>query len=132
VRPGGAATDLPIAVLINRGTASAAEIFAGAIKDNRRGPVIGEPTFGTGTVLSSFPLGDGSALLLATAEWLTPNGTEIKNNGITPDTVMKLEATALPLTPRREEQMSEEEILSTDAQLRAAVETLKQGRVGAR
>lgn len=124
-RPGGLATDIPIAVLINRGTASAAEIFAGAIKDNQRGVVIGERTFGTGTVLATFPLSDGSALLLATGEWLTPHGTLIKNNGVTPDSDVKLEAAPVPLTPRLETQMSEEEILKSDAQLRAAVEAAK-------
>src|SRR5271157_4029857 len=65
VQPGGAARDLPMAVLINGLSASDSEIVAGALHDTRRAVLIGETTFGTGTVLSEFPLADGSALLLA-------------------------------------------------------------------
>jgi carboxyl-terminal processing protease len=65
VKPKGMATDLPMVVLINGGTASAAEITAGALQDAHRATLVGETTFGTGTVLNEFHLSDGSALLLA-------------------------------------------------------------------
>ena len=81
VIPGGLATRMPLVVLINGGTASASEIVAGAIQDAHRAPLIGEKTFGTGTVLAQFPLPDGSALLLATEEWLTPAGRTIWHKG---------------------------------------------------
>jgi len=85
VRPGGVATRTPMVVLINEGTASASEIVAGALQDAHRAELIGQTTFGTGTVLSQFPMPDGSALLLATEEWLTPSGRTIWHKGIKPD-----------------------------------------------
>jgi len=77
VRSGGIALDLPMVVLINGGSASAAEIVSGALRDGRRATIVGEKSFGTGTVLEIFPLSDGSALLLAVKEWLTPGGQRI-------------------------------------------------------
>ena len=85
VQPGAIATHDPLVVLVNHGTASAAEIFAAAIQDNHRGQVIGSTTLGTGTVLSTYRLLDGSALLLGTAEWLTPDGQSLWKRGVTPD-----------------------------------------------
>src|SRR5207248_7288470 len=87
---GGVATDLPLVVLIDEGTASSAEIFAGAIQDHGRGKLIGARTFGTGTVLQPFGLSDGSAVLLAVMEWLTPNGRQIWHTGISPDVEVAL------------------------------------------
>src|SRR5262249_52496784 len=84
VKPGGTVTDLPIVVLIEEETASSAEIFAGAIQDHKRGKLVGAKTFGTGTVLQPYTLSDGSAILLATSEWLTPDGRRIWHEGITP------------------------------------------------
>ena len=128
VSPGGQATDLPLVVLVNRGTASAAEILAGAIQDHGRGQVVGETTFGTGTVLSSFPLSDGSALLLGTSQWLTPNGRQIWKQGITPDVTVALPVGTAPVLPRNEKDMAPEQLRSSgDAQLLKALETL--GRV---
>jgi len=106
VKPGGAATDLPLIVLINQGTASAAEITAGALQDAHRAKLVGETTFGTGTVLNEFGLTDGSALLLATEEWLTPDGRVIWHHGITPDVTIALSPTATPLTPEAEKEMT--------------------------
>ncbi|MDA8163602.1 MAG: S41 family peptidase, partial [Desulfobacteraceae bacterium] len=84
VKPGGMMTDVPMVVLVNLGTASASEIVAGALRDRHRAPLVGETTFGTGTVLGEFRLADGSALLLAVEEWLTPDGHSFWHKGITP------------------------------------------------
>src|SRR5207253_4613867 len=81
---------LPIAVLIDEGTASSAEIFAGAVQDHGRAKLVGTRTFGTGTVLQPFGLSDGSAVLLAVNEWLTPNGRQIWHKGISPDVEVAL------------------------------------------
>ena len=70
--------ELPIVVLVNDGTASAAEIIAGALQDHDRAVVVGTPTFGTGLVQTLFPLGDGVALKLTTARWYTPSGRTIQ------------------------------------------------------
>ncbi len=127
VLSGGQATDLPMVVLINRGTASAAEIFAGAVQDNRRGQIVGETTFGTGTVLSTFSLSDGSALLLGTSEWLTPNGRQIWKHGIEPDTKVTLATGATPLVPKNGAEITADQIqTSNDAQLAKALEILGQ------
>ncbi len=99
VKPTGPVTDLPMVVLINQGTASASEIVAGSLSDNQRATLVGETTFGTGTVLEQFDLTDGSALLLANEEWLTPNGQTIWHKGITPTTVVQLPNNATALTP---------------------------------
>lgn len=113
VQPGGVAPDIPMAVLINAGTASAAEIVAGALQDAHRATLVGETTFGTGTILNEFSLSDGSALLLATEEWLTPSGRVIWHRGIAPDVVVSLPPDVAPLLPGAEQGM-------TPAQLRAS------------
>jgi carboxyl-terminal processing protease len=125
VKPGGAAVALPMAVLVNQGTASAPEIVAGALQDHRRGPIIGEKTFGTGTVLEKFPLSDGSALLLAVEEWLTPDGQSIWHRGITPNVVVSLPSDVSPLFPRAEKNMTPAQLkASRDLQLLRAMEML--------
>jgi carboxyl-terminal processing protease len=70
--------DLPIVILVNDGTASAAEIIAGALQDHDRAVVVGAPTFGKGLVQTLFPLGEGVALKLTTARWFTPSGRTIQ------------------------------------------------------
>lgn len=128
VKSGGAAPHTPLAVLINSGTASASEIVAGAIQDAGRAPLIGQTTFGTGTVLSQFPLPDGSALLLATEEWLTPSGRTIWHKGIKPDQTVALPSGGTPLPPDALRQMTGIELRSSgDTQLLAAVRSLESG-----
>lgn len=85
VQGSGLARDLPLIVLINPGSASAAEILAGALQDNGRAKLVGESTVGTGTVLRPFTLSDGSVVRLGVTNWLTPNHKLIKGEGIQPD-----------------------------------------------
>jgi len=118
-------TDAPLVVLVNRGSASSAEILAGALRDNGRAAVVGETTFGTGTVLSEFVLRDGSSILLGVAEWLTPDGDFIRETGITPDVRVPLAQGTEPLTPEDADDLSRQEILAQDAQLRTAYENLQ-------
>jgi carboxyl-terminal processing protease len=118
-------TDAPLAVLVNKGSASSAEILAGALRDNGRAPIVGETTFGTGTVLSEFVLRDGSSILLGIAEWLTPDGDFIRDKGITPDVRVPLAEGTEPLTPEDASDLSRQEILDQDAQLRTAYEKLQ-------
>ncbi|HVB64843.1 MAG TPA: S41 family peptidase [Nitrolancea sp.] len=125
VRSGGNATNIPMVVLVNSGTASAAEIVAGALQDHQRAKLIGEKTFGTGTVLSTYHLSDGSAILLGTEEWLTPNGREIWHNGITPDIAVALPANVSPLTPEQETNMTPDQLQkSQDTQLLRGIQEL--------
>ena len=85
VQRDGIATDVPLAVLVNGGTASAAEIVAGALQDHARAPLIGERTFGKGAVQLIYDLSDGSSLHVTSAIWLTPNRHPINGQGLTPD-----------------------------------------------
>jgi carboxyl-terminal processing protease len=85
---GGLATEQALIVLVNDRTASAAELVAGAIQDNGRGILIGQSTFGKGTVQQIFSLSDGSSIHITSAEWLTPNRTPIAGLGLTPDIEM--------------------------------------------
>jgi carboxyl-terminal processing protease len=86
---------------------------------------VGETTFGTGTVLNQFGLADGSALLLATQEWLTPSGRVIWHKGIAPDIQVALQNNATPLTPSAAQKLTLEQVQeSGDAQLVKALELL--------
>ncbi len=126
VEAGGLAPDLPLVVLVNGGSASAAEIVAGALQDAHRATLVGETTFGTGTVLNEFPLYNGSALLLAVREWLTPDGHSFWHEGITPKIKVALAADATPLTPEGERELTTAQLqASDDQQLLRAVELLK-------
>lgn len=125
VRSGGVAPALPLAVLIDQGTASASEIVAAALQDAHRACLIGDTTFGTGTILKSFPLSDGSTLLLAVAEWLTPNGHLLWHQGVRPDIAVPMPPDGVPLRPAAEQKMTAGQIRrSGDAPLLRAMAVL--------
>jgi carboxyl-terminal processing protease len=126
VKPDGHATDIPLAVLIDAGTASSAEIFAGALQDHQRGKLIGTKTAGTGTVLQPFGLSDGSEILLAVMLWLTPDGRQIWHKGIAPDMEVTLPLDAQILLPQIETDLTAAQLAeSKDTQLLKAIEVLK-------
>jgi carboxyl-terminal processing protease len=81
-------TDAPLAVLVNRGTAGPAELTAAAIEDMKRGDVVGERTFGQGSVQKTIELPDGAALLLTVAKYQSPNGKKIPDEAVTPTVVV--------------------------------------------
>lgn len=85
----GADGDIPLVILVNHGSASASEIVAGAIKDHKRGVLVGEKTFGKGSVQSMLQLSNGGGMVLTTAVYMTPNGTVIHKKGIKPDAEVK-------------------------------------------
>ncbi len=103
--------DKPLVVLINRYSASASEIFCGAVKDYKRGVLVGEKTFGKGVVQSIFSLSDGSALIITTERYLLPSGRSIHNDGVVPDYLVEM----VPENVGKEK----------DVQLDKAVEVLK-------
>lgn len=107
---GGKASGVPLAVLVNHATASAAEIVAGALQDRGRSPLIGQHTFGKGSVQLVFEMSDGSSLHVTAAKWFTPDRNEIDGRGLTPDI---------------EVQPSED---GSDAELARALEYLANGR----
>jgi carboxyl-terminal processing protease len=123
---GGVALDIPMVLLVNEGSASSSEIFAGAIQDHERGVVVGETTFGTGTVLEPFILDDGSGMMLGTSQWLTADGRLIRKQGIEPDITVELPMTADLLYPRDLEDLTVAELLKgEDTQLLKALELLE-------
>ena len=88
VKSGGKALDIPMVVLVNEFSASASEVFTGAIIDNDRATVVGSVTFGKGSVTNLWPLNDGSGVNFTTARWFTPNGSLIEGEGLTPDVLL--------------------------------------------
>jgi len=121
-------TDLPLVVLVNRGTAGAAEVVAAAVLDNARGDVLGDKTFGDGSVQKLLEVPDGSALILSIAKYYTPNGKIIQETGITPNIqVASVDDVVLPddedNTANPEETPKPQS--KEDEQLRRAIEVLK-------
>jgi carboxyl-terminal processing protease len=118
-------TDMPLVVLIDLGTASSAEITSGAIGSNERGELVGETTFGTGTVLLTFELSDGSALRLAVERWLTPDGELIFERGISPTVEVVLSPEERAMEPDEVAALDPATLATIeDGQLRRALELL--------
>ena len=118
---GQALTDDPLIVLVNKGTASASEILAGALQDNGRAQLVGEKTFGKGLIQSLFDLSDGSGLAVTVAKYETPNHTDINKLGIAPDRIVPLES------------ITRDKIgTEADLQYQAALQLLKQKTVMAK
>jgi carboxyl-terminal processing protease len=125
VASGGTALTIPLAVLVDKGTASSAEVVTGALQDAKRGRIVGETTYGTGTVLSTYGLPGGSALRVGTVEWLTRDGRQIWHHGIVPDVVVALASGVQAVTPATVRGMTAGELArSGDGQLLAAIHEL--------
>ena len=104
--------DVPMAVLVNGNSASASEIYAGAIQDHEAGTIVGTQTYGKGVVQQIFDLGDGTSVKLTIAEYFTPKGRSINGEGVTPDLEVEYEP--------------DEKDPEADNQLEAAAEAVKQ------
>jgi len=121
--------DMALVVLIDDESASGAEVLAAALRENGRAELIGETTFGTGTVLSTFPQDDGSSVVLATAFWLTPDGDHVWQEGVEPDQFVTLARDAFPSRPEDDPDVTASELEdSADAQLRSAFAAIAGGQ----
>jgi carboxyl-terminal processing protease len=120
------AADVPVIVLIDYATASSAEILAAALRDNDRALLVGEQTYGTGTVLNTFELSDGSALKLGVLDWLTPDGEAIFRVGLAPDHEVDQAPGSARLRPSEVQAMTAAEVSrAEDLPLRRAVALLE-------
>jgi carboxyl-terminal processing protease len=127
--PSKAITNLPVVVLVNRGTAGAAEVVAAAILENARGDVVGDKTFGDGSVQKVIDLPDGSALILSVAKYYSPSGKAIQDTAVTPN-VLVADTDDDAVTPEEDQdntaQPEENKAKpQQDEQLRKAIEVLK-------
>ncbi len=122
-------TDLPLVVLVNRGTAGAAEIVAAAVLDNARGDVLGDKTFGDGSVQKVIEVPDGSALILSIAKYYTPKGKVIQETGITPNIQVASADDVVAVSDDDDSASTPDEPQKTqpkeDEQLHRAIEVLK-------
>jgi carboxyl-terminal processing protease len=129
--PAKAITTLPLGVLVNRGTSGAAEVVAAAILENARGDVVGDKTFGDGSVQKTIDLPDGGALILSIAKYYSPSGKAIQDNAVTPNVVVADEEDTVITdddeeTPAAAAPDQEAKPKATqDDQLKKAVEVLK-------
>jgi carboxyl-terminal processing protease len=118
----GLARDIPLVALINQGSASAAEIVAGALQENGRAKLVGMTTVGTGTVLRPFTLSDGSVVRLGVTNWLTPDSNLIKGEGIQPDVLIEQETTVELMSATLLNEFNDREVrLHEDRQFQTAV-----------
>ena len=121
-------TDLPMVVLVNRGTAGAAELVAAAIQDNQRGDILGDKTFGEGSIQKLIEVPDGSALILSVAKYYTPNGKIIQDTGVTPNILVASTDDIAVITDDDDNTTTTEEPQKPqpkdDEQLRRAIEVL--------
>jgi carboxyl-terminal processing protease len=118
-QPGDLLNSAPITVLMNGGSASASEIVAGALKDHARAKLVGQTTYGKGSVQTVVPLEQGGALKLTTSRYHTPSGATIQQRGIAPDVALTDLAQTPPATS------GQSKLLADDAELRVALATLK-------
>ena len=121
---GKAVSAEPLAVLVNASSGGAAEIVASAILENKRGEVVGERTFGIGSVQKVFPLDDGSALILSVAKYFTPVGKAIPDNGVVPSVAVEQEREFVSLGGEEIEPPPETPKPREDAPLKRAIELL--------
>jgi carboxyl-terminal processing protease len=127
-----AAPDLPLVLLVDGQTASSAEILTGSLQDPGRARVVGTKTYGTGTVVNTYPLKDGGALTIGTERWLTPNGHAIWREGLVPDEVVALPQGATLVVPDDFANLGSGGIAgSDDAQLKAGLAALDRAKAGA-
>ena len=108
---------MPIAILVNENSASASEVFTGALKDYKKAVVVGTTSYGKGIVQNLIPLGDGSAIKITTAHYYTPSGFDLHGKGITPDVEVELD-----------ENLKSQSVVTPeeDNQVQAAMEALKE------
>jgi carboxyl-terminal processing protease len=123
--PGDALNGAPIVVLVNGGSASAAEIVAGALKDNHRAKLMGRTTFGKGSVQTVIPLSGDRAIKLTTSLYYTPSGVSINHRGIVPDIEL-----ARDPKPPAEPVPADAPLLQRDPEVRRAVQELKVPTIG--
>jgi carboxyl-terminal processing protease len=123
-------TGLPLVVLVNRGTAGPAEIVAAAVLENARGDVLGDKTFGVGSVQKVIEIPDGSALILSVAKYYSPQGKAIQDSAVTPNIMVadNKDEYVLPdedETPSAEQPEKPQRTIQNDDQLKRAIEVLK-------
>lgn len=118
--------DIPLVLLINENSASASEIFAGAVKDHEVGVLVGTVTYGKGIVQKTFPLKDGSAIKLTVSKYYTPSGANIHGVGIEPDVTADWEGEEPLESLSQYNELPETEWLTADTQMNRGVETLKE------
>jgi carboxyl-terminal processing protease len=126
--PAKAVTTLPVAVLVNKGTAGPAEIVAAAVLENARGDVVGDKTFGDGSVQKTIDLPDGGALILSVAKYYSPSGKAIQDSAVTPNVVVADEEDNVISEDEDQSNAPEQEVKPknpVDDQLKKAVEVLK-------